>query len=37
MDLKTDDENPSNSDGEICDFQPKGHQVFSSLLQLLVF
>ena len=31
------DENLSNTDEEIYDFQPKGHQVFSSSLQLLVF
>ena len=31
------DENPSNTNEEIYDFQPIGQQVFSSLLQLLVF
>ena len=31
------DENPSNTDEEIYDFPPTGHQVFSSLLQFLVF
>ena len=31
------DENLSNTDEGICDFQPKGHQVFLSSLQLLVF